>query len=495
MSSPSPRPTNARGLAAWRDRIRSHPNHRKILLVTCLVGMFTTTFPVTILAVSLKRIADDLGSTPSTIAWATTAPMLAAAVATPILGRLGDLRGHRRLYLIGFLISTAFAALTALAPNPTTLIAFRTLAQLAGAATVPASLAMLFRIFPPEERVRVSAWTSSTLAAAAVSGLIIGGPLTELFGWRFIFVAQTVLAVLAMVPAVLVLRPEDEVRIEGRIDWPGAALLGVTAFTATFAVNRLPVWGPTPLVLILLAIFPVALVAFIRVERRTPTPILPLSMFAKREVRVVVAVTFLVGAAWAGCFIVTPILMQAVIGLSVGASSFASFPRATFVSLSAPVASRLGMRYGERKVLVVAMTALAATLGLLAVGAATESIAVVVVAIATGGWTFGHVQPALMSLMSGAASEEDLGLATSLQQTANQIGGVFGVGLLSSIAADATTPGRFVGSYLLAVGLTVLGAIIALALRDTDVVVDSVAAGDEAMMEPVPVTSAQVRHR
>jgi MFS family permease len=492
-TTPHP-PARGRGPAALAHRLRSHPRHRTFLLVTCLVGMFTTTFPVTILAVSLKRIADDLGSTPSTIAWATTAPMLAAAVATPILGRLGDLRGHRRVYLIGFTISTAFAALTAIAPGPSTLIGFRTLAQLAGAATVPASLAMLFRTVSADERMKVSAWTSSTLAGAAVTGLVVGGPLTELFGWRFIFVAQAVLSVVALVPAVFVLRPQDEVRLLGRIDWPGAALLAVVAFTATFGVNRLPVWGPTPLVVALLLVFPVALYAFIRVERRTATPILPLGMFASREVRLVILVTFLVGAAWAGCFIVTPILMQAVIGLSVGASSIASFPRATFISLSAPVASRLGMRYGERKVLVVALVALSATLGLLAVGAAAESIVVVVIAIAAGGWTFGHVQPALLSMISGGVAEEDVGLATSLQQTANQIGSVFGSGLLSAIAADATTPGPFVGSYLLAGGLALVAAGIAIAARDTDRVVGGMVAEDE-MMEPVPVLPEQVLHR
>lgn len=431
--------------------------------------MYSTTFPATILAVSLKRIAGDLDSTVSTVAWATTAPMLAAAVATPILGRLGDLRGHRRLFLTGFTISIALAGFTSTAGSAGLLIALRTIGQLAGTATVPSSLAMLFRAYGPSGRLKVSAWGSSILAAAAVSGLVIGGPLTDAFGWRLIFILQGGLSLVALLAALVVLRPEDDALQPGTIDWPGAAALAVTAFSGIFAVNRLPIWGATPLVLALLAVFPISLHVFLRIERAAPTPILPLALFRIREIRLSVIATFLIGASWTGAFIITPILMQSVLGLSLSESSLASFPRATFIAIAGPVAARMAMRHGERRVGMWGISALAATMGLLAVASDVESIVLVIVAISLGGWCIGHASPSLMSMASGAVDQHDLGVATSLQQTSNQIGSVFGSGLISAIAADADTSQRFVIAYLICAALVLVAApVIARAPRPVD---------------------------
>src|SRR3978361_1657697 len=154
--------------------------HRRRVLVACLVGMFSTSFPATILTISVKSIAVDLHSVPSTITWVPPAPLLAAAVSTPVLGRLGDLRGHKRMYLFGLVLAGAFAILTAVAWNAASLIFFRTISQVGAAATVPSTFAILFRSFPKSERVRASSLASGTLAGAAVIGVIIGGPLVDL---------------------------------------------------------------------------------------------------------------------------------------------------------------------------------------------------------------------------------------------------------------------------------------------------------------------------
>jgi len=108
--------------------------------MVCLVGIFSSSFPITILTIAVKPIADELGSVPTTISWVTTGPVLVGAVATPVLGRLGDLRGHRRLYLAGLSVAIAFSALTAIAWSASSLITFRTLSQLGATATVPATL-------------------------------------------------------------------------------------------------------------------------------------------------------------------------------------------------------------------------------------------------------------------------------------------------------------------------------------------------------------------
>ncbi|MCW2621654.1 MAG: major facilitator superfamily 1 [Frankiales bacterium] len=469
-----------------RRRLLADRRHPTWLLLVCLVGMFSTTFPATILTIAVKPIADELGSRPTTVTWVTTAPLLAAAVATPVLGRLGDLRGHRQMFLIGLSVAATFAVLTALAWNATSLIAFRTCSQLGAAATVPSTFAMLFRSFPSHERVRASALASATLASAAVVGVVIVGPLTDSVGWRPIFLVQAGIAVVALLPAVLLL-PDDGHRGKAAVDYPGAAVLAVAAFCLTFGINRLGVWGPRPVVLACLVLAPAAGWLLLRIERRATSPILPLHVLFAPATRVIMGATFVVNAAWMGNFVVTPLLMQSVMGLSAGVTSLLTVPRATFIALSSPAASRLGRRFDERRLVLWAALALALVLGVLAVGAATTSVAVLVVGLAASGWAYGHVQPGLLSAMGGSVREEDFGLATSLQQTASQIGAVVGIGAFTAVAADATTPGPFVVVYVAAAVMALICALVISRLRTGPASVGpDLPGGEEPLEAPEP---------
>ncbi len=434
--------------------------------MACLAGMFATTFPATILTIAVQPIALDLDSTPSTVLWVTTAPLLAAAVSTPLLGRLGDLRGHRRMFLTGMLVAGLFAVGTALAWNAGSLITARTISQLGAAATVPSSFAMLFRAHPPEQRVRVSSLASATLAGAAVVGVVVGGPLVDLVGWRVIFVVQAVVCAAAFVGALLVLPVDEGGRERVPLDLPGAVALAVLTLALTFGVNRLGIWGWSPVPVACLAVVPVALWALIRIERRASSPLLPLRVLSSRNTRVVTAASFLLGAGWMGNFVLTPLLMQSVLGLSAGLTSLLSVPRAIFIVGAAPTASRWGQRFGERRMVVVAVGALALVMASMSVGAATTSVIAISIALPISGWAFGHAQPGLVSAMSHAVDERDFGLATSLQQTANQIGAVVGIGLFTSLAGDATTAGPFVVVYLLTALCVMLSVPFAMLIRD-----------------------------
>jgi MFS family permease len=228
-------------LQRLRRRIQEHPNHRRWVLWTCLAGGFATSFTITILGVSLRAIAIDLDSQVSTIAWVLTAPMLAQAVSAPLLGKLGDLHGHRRVYLIGFVVATVVAIATAYAWDAASLIGLRALGQLAGTAAMPASMAMLFRAYEGRERIKAMGWMSVVFAGAPVLGLAIGGVLVENIGWRPIFLIQGGLSALACGIAFFVLL-ETPRRENLRLDIAGAGLLALAAFSLTFAINRLPSW-------------------------------------------------------------------------------------------------------------------------------------------------------------------------------------------------------------------------------------------------------------
>ncbi|MGX7678884.1 MFS transporter [Jatrophihabitans sp. DSM 45814] len=442
------------------------PRQRRRVLAVCLIGMFSTTFPATILTISVKRIAENLHSVPTTITWVTTAPMLAAAVATPVLGRIGDLRGHRRMYLFGLILAGSFSLLTAAAWSATSLIAFRTISQIGAAATVPSTFAILFRSFPASERVRASSLASGTLAGASVVGVIIGGPLVDLVGWRPIFLIQAGISFVAFLPAILILPRDVKNRARTPVDFAGAAALAISTFALTFGINRLGVWGLSAVPIIALALVPIAVWALVRIERKARSPLLPLRVLAASNTRVVSAATFLLGAGWMGNFIITPLLLQSVMGLSAGTTSLISVPRATFIMAAAPVAGRLGVRYGERRIVIYACTALAVIMCLMAAGAASTTLLIIGLALPLSGWAFGHAQPGLVSAMGHAVHEEDFGLATSLQQTSNQIGSVVGIGLFTALAANSTTTGPFVLVYLLTAGCAMAAALISTRMRD-----------------------------
>jgi MFS family permease len=450
--------------AALRERVGQDPRHPRWLLLVTLTGIFCTSFPTTILSISIRPIAVDLHSTPGTITWVTTAPILAAAVCTPVLGRLGDLRGHRTLFLAGMLVAGLFAIGTALAWNPISLIVFRMISQIGGAATVPSTYAMLFRTFPANERVRASSLASGTLAGASVVGIIIGGPLIDWIGWRPIFFIQAFIALLAFVPALVVLSPNERATERKSIDYLGAVLLAATTFALTFGINRLGAWGVTPVTIGCLVASPIFGWILIQVERRTESPLLPLRVLSARNTRIVVGATFTISIGWMGNFIVTPLLLQSVFGLSAALTSLVTVPRVAGIVLASPVAGRLGVRFGERKLLISACLSLSGVMLLLSFATYTKSLAILIVALSLSGLAFGNSAPALVSAMSHSVTDEDFGLATSLQQTSNQVGAVIGISAFSAIAADSTTPGPFAAVYLGTAALSILAAVIGLGL-------------------------------
>src|SRR5688572_27005340 len=171
------------------------------VLLVALAGMFATTFPVTVLTLAIPAIADDFHVDESSLAWVVTLPMLGSALALPVLGKLGDLHGHRRVFLIGFAAATVATALTATASTPAQLIAWRTLTQVAGSSTMPSSLALINSVHRGERRARAMGWWSMVAAGAPVVGLTVGAPVIDAVGWQSLFLMQSALMVVPVVAA------------------------------------------------------------------------------------------------------------------------------------------------------------------------------------------------------------------------------------------------------------------------------------------------------
>src|SRR5688572_3178484 len=276
---------------AWpillRDRLtrraQNSPRFRWWVLWTVLAGLFSVNVTFTIFAVALPRIAGEFDTSTNTLIWVVTGPMLAYGVVAPVLGKMGDLYGHRRMYLLGLAGAMVCSVLSALAWDAGSLIAIRTISAVEGAATGASSMALIFSEFDRRDRVKAMGWWSLVGAGGPVIGVAIGGPLIEAVGWRWIFVGQLPLQLAALGLAAAVLKEGDR-RHRHRLDWPGALILGVGVSCLLFALNRGPEWGWTSApVLAALALAPVLLAGFVAVERHAPEPLLPLAVLRRRN--------------------------------------------------------------------------------------------------------------------------------------------------------------------------------------------------------------------
>ena len=243
---------------------------------------------MTIVTVSLSTIADDLGTSRATLGWVVTGLMLAMAVATPLAGKLGDIHGHRRVFLWGLGMGVVTTALCALAWNAGSLIAFRVLFGISGALVMPNGMSLVMRAYGPERRATAMGWFQFAMTGAPTVGLVVGGPLIDVVGWRPLFYAFAVVSVIALVVGAAVVResPRQErvpLDVAGALALGGAVLCGLLAVTQGAGSARDDgVTGilsdASALLLALGAVLGVAL--FIRIESRAtpshaPAAVLP----------------------------------------------------------------------------------------------------------------------------------------------------------------------------------------------------------------------------
>ncbi len=425
--------------AAFVAARRADGTYPRWVLWATLSGFFAVTFPITILTVSLKAIAVEFDTDVTVLAWVITAPMLGAALCTPVLGKAGDLFGHRRVFLAGFALATALAVLTALATSAAMLIALRTAAQIVGAATGPTSVALLASVYPPAERVKAMGWWTFVGAGAPTLGLVVGGPMVDAIGWQSVFVAQGAFAAVALAFAGFVLEPTTE-RQRVRLDVAGAATLALAAGSAMFLLSMADTWGlGHPVLLACAATAPLALLAFIRIEQTVSDPLLQLSWFRERNFTAPIVTETLQSGAYFGGFVLAPLVLQDVFGYTARATAWILVMRTFAFALSSPVGGRLGSRLGERTTATAGAVLVASAMAILALGIAIESLSVTLVGLVLQGAGYGLGRPSITSTVANAVPQSDVGIATATLRMTQQLGNAFGITMMTVLYGGVTT--------------------------------------------------------
>lgn len=449
--------------SSWRarliERLEANDSYSQWVLFAALSGMFAATFPITILTVSLPSIAHEFGTHETTMAWVIAAPMLVSAVALPLLGKLGDLRGHRRVFLFGMAAAAATAIATSFAWNPASLITLRTLAATLGGATQPTAMALIFSVTPREGRVRAMGWWAMTGAGAPALGLAVGGPLVDWFGWRIVFAMQAGFSLLSFALAFAVLRETTPRRV--RFDVPGALALALGVGGFMFALGQVRGHGvASPWVWGSCLVGALGLAAFVPIERRVIAPLLPLSLFRTRAFAAPIVANLLTSASYMGAFVVAPFLLQRGFALSIAATSGVLLLRTASYALGSPFGGALGERVGERAAAWIGCLVMTISMLVLATGALLSSFWAVGAGLVLQGVGYGLGTPSIASAATSAAAEEDLGIASAVSRLMGSVGSSFGVTLLTLIYGGSNTPRAFALAFG-AGGVLAVGAVAA----------------------------------
>ena len=437
-----------RHVVRGRDRasIESHPRYEAAVLFVIMAGVAASSFANMLLVAALPTISDDLHSRTSVVAWVNIAPAIAFGVSMPLFGKLGDLYGHRRVFIWGWTVATVLAFTTAFSPNVASLIVLRTASQLAGASTTPAAFGILARIVAPEDRARAFGKVVTVLSASPVIAIIVGGPLVDSLGWRPMFVVQAAIASVAVIAAVPLL-PETPRRPDVQFDIAGATALTVAVVGLLFALNRVGDWGIDHRAVQLTTVLGAAgLTAFVFVERRAAEPLLRPSWLARRDVGAPVATNLFVHITLMGLSTSGVFMLKRTFGYGTGTVALLSGLRPAAFSVAASMSARHARSIGTRWVLLSGNTVLVVGCVVTAVGVLQHSIALVVISILLTGFGVGYGRPGLVTAITNAVDDGDAGVANGVLSMAGQLGSSIGQTLLIAIIGTSAAAGAFANS-------------------------------------------------
>ncbi|MGH9016150.1 MAG: DHA2 family efflux MFS transporter permease subunit [Acidimicrobiales bacterium] len=477
-------------------------NQKIAVGVVYVAALFMAIMDTTIVNVALPVMGRDFHTNPDAVDAVVIGFLVSTGVFLTASGWLGDRFGGRKVLLFAVVLFTGASALCGLASSLGELVVFRVLQGAAGGLMTPVGMAMLFRVFPPAERVRASSILMIPTALAPALGPVLGGLLVTDLSWRWVFYVNVPIGVAATVFGALFL--DDHIQAHpGRFDLAGFLLAASGLGLVMYGVSEGPLkgWGSTD-VLVTLVAGAAVLVAMVLFELRRATPLVDLRLYRDRLFRATSLVLTLGAVAFLGVLFMVALFYQDGLHLTALQSGLNTFPEALGVLIGAQIVSRrLYPVFGPRRIMASGLTLVALSMaGLSAVGAGTSLwwARLLMLLIGLGmSCVFIPAQAASFATIS----PEQTGRASTLFNAARQLGGAVGVAFLTTVLAAAgptvvkvghVVPnlGAYHAAFLAAAGVALVAVLTALTVSDGDAAATMVRRGRLARRDRVRAAAA-----
>jgi len=455
-------------------------DQKVVVAVVFVCGMLMSSIDSTVVNVALATLSRQFNVRPSAIDAVVVGYLVSLAVVIPASGWLGDRFGTKRMYLLALALFTVASALCGLAGSFNQLVIFRVLQGAGGGMLTPVGTAMLYRTFPPNERVQVSRILIFPRILGPAGGPVLGGLLVSQLSWRWVFYVNLPVGVIAFLFGLIFLHEHRE-PTAGGFDLPGFLLAGTGFPLVMYALSEGPSRGWVSPGILLAALGGFLLItAFVAVELRIRQPMVHLRLMGDRLFNTTNLVTMFSSAGFSGILFLVPLFLQEARGASALASGLTTFPEALGVLVSSQLVARLYPSVGPRRLMAAGLVGVGTSMTLLCLVRLDSSpwlVRSLMFLIGVGmAYVFLPAQAAGFATISHAST----GQASTLSNVQRQLGAALGVALLSSVLA-AFGPTRigitgvvqphvaaYRAGFLTAAALAVIAALIALRVPDRD---------------------------
>jgi EmrB/QacA subfamily drug resistance transporter len=467
-------------VAAPQEHTRSE-RERWIALIVLCAGFLMIILDQTIVNVALPSIQSDLGFSQSSLAWVVNAYLIAFGGLLLLAGRLGDLIGRKRIFMIGLTVFVIASVACGLAQSQEVLIGARFIQGVGGAMASAVILGMIVTMFPePADQAKAIGVYTFVAAGGASVGLLAGGILTEALNWHWIFMVNLPIGIATWILAQRLIDNDRGIGFHRGADIPGAFLIVASLMLGVYTIVEAAErgWGSAH-TLILGAVAVALLIGFVVRERLARTPLVPLRIFRSRTTSGANLVQALTIGALFGLFFLGALYMQAVLGYGPLEVGLAFLPVALIIGVfSVGVSAKLILRFGAKQTLLPGLVLIAGALALFVrVPVDGDYVVDLLPSMILFGFGGGLFFASLMTLAMSAATASDSGLASGLVNTSQQVGGALGLAVLATFSSTRTdallergesTAEALTGGYHLAwaigLGLAIAGILLALVL-------------------------------
>ena len=430
---------SAANQAVARDFVQLPRRQVILTMAGVMMAMFLAALDQTIVATAMPRIIADLGGF-DRYTWVTTAYLVTSTVSVPIVGRLTDIYGRKIFFIAGIAVFLAGSVLAGMSQSMNQLIAFRAIQGLGGGVIMANSFVAIADLFPPEERGKFQGFIGVVFGMSSVIGPTLGGFITDNFSWNWIFLIN----VPTGIPVLLLIAwlfPKISPEVASRkLDYAGMVTLILAVTPVLLALSWGGVqyeWG-SPQVIGFLVFGLIMGVAFVVIESKTDSPIMPLEIYRNRMVAVALAATFLTGFGMFGGIIFIPLFFQGVLGASATSSGSFLTPMMLGIVFGATVSGQMLSRTGGHYRIQALIGTGVMTLGIFLISTMNENttFARAVIYIVIMGLGMGTTFPTFTLAVQNSVPFRLMGISTSALQFYRSIGGMLGLAALGAVMAN-----------------------------------------------------------